>query len=199
MVIDEYKKQEHPTIDDLDKVVVRAKECLMALEKAALAEPEKYVQNALIYGNCIELVNSVERLDCYEQKEGNWKRVFSPLKYGALKLPGQNESWEDKQKVATAAIEDEYINAHPEEVEQRAELCKQADEIQQDIDVLKAEKKSKGFFNFSEKREVNERLNPVKDHLSEVKAKIRALDNNIERYVTERIGDLETSFIRLNF
>ncbi len=199
MVIDEYRKLEHPTREDLDKVVVRAKECLVALDNAAKIEPDKYVQNALIYTNCLEVVDSVRDLSCYEQKDGEWKRVLLPLGSSALDIPGQGESWKSKRDAHAASIEEEYLQMHPEEVSLRQDLEAQEAKISAQLDELKDEKRSKGFFNFSEKREVKERMAPVKEQLGQVQKQLRVLDGSVDAYVNERLGDLAKSFTLLRF
>ncbi|MBQ9067828.1 MAG: hypothetical protein IJ131_02045 [Eggerthellaceae bacterium] len=198
-IVDGYKKLEHPTKADLDKVVDQAKQCLVAFDNAAMIEPDKYVQNTLMYENCIEIASSAERLDCYELVEGEWKRMPFPVRSSDLKIPGQKDSWDSKRDAHAVHIREEYTGSHPEEVAQRQELCAQEASIQAELDELKDEKKSKGFFNFSEKREVKERMAPVKERLADVQKQIRALDRNIEAYVEERLDELAKSFVRLDF
>ena len=199
MAVERYKKFEHPTKAQLDNMVSQAKECLVALDNAARIEPDKYVQNALIYGNCIEIEDCAGDLDCYEQKDGEWKRVFSPVSSSDLKISGQSESWKAKRDGFLEPIRQEYLGAHEGEVALRAELEAQAAKIQAELDELKDEKKSKGFFNFAEKGEVKERMKPVKAQLSEVEGQIRALDRVVDDYVEERIAELGSSFTILSF
>ena len=199
MIIDDYKKLKNPTKTQLDIIVKRAKDSLIALNNAAMVEPDKYVQNTLIYNNCIAICDSVEDLDCYEYKDNEWKRVSFPVHSSDLKIPGQKDSWEDKRGVHQQHIEQEYLESHADEVALKQELRAQAAKIQEELDALKDEKKSKGFFNFAEKGEVKERMKPVKEQLSDVNAQIRKLDSAVEAYVKDRLGDLSTSFTQLDF
>lgn len=199
MVVDDYRKREHPTKPQLDKVVAQAKECMMALDNAARFEPEKYVQNSIMLGNAAEIAKSVKDLKCYERKDGEWKRVSLPVSSSDIKIPGQKDSWEDMRKVHVAKIEQEYLDAHPEDVQHRADLQTQQAAIREQLGELKDEKKSKGFFNFSEKREVKERMAPVKDQLAQTQKQLRDLDRAVEAYVEERLDDLSTTFMRLDF
>lgn len=199
LAIEDYKKLEHPTTEQLDQLVERAKESLMVLDNAAMEEPDKYVQNTLIYNNCIAICNSVEKLNCYEQKDGEWKRVSFPVRSSDLKISGQKDSWEDKRSIHEVKIEQEYLGVHENEVAQMEELKALAAKIQAELDELKAEKKSKGFFNFAEKGEVKERMKPVKEELANVNAQIRSLENKVDDYVKERIKELGTSFTILKF
>ena len=198
-IVEGYQRLEHPTKAQLDAVVAHAKELLVALDNAAMAEPDKYVQNTLIYNNCIAIVDSVEDLDCYEQKEDEWKRVSFPVSSSDLKIAGQKDSWEDKRDRHQAQIEQEYLSSHETDAALLAELRGEAAKIEAELDELKAEKKSKGFFNFSEKGEVKERMKPVKKRLSDVEDQIGEVEDRIEDYVEERIAELGTSFVILDF
>ena len=170
-----------------------------AQDGAALIEPDKYVQNTIIYKNCEEIEESVRDLDCYEMKEGEWSRISFPVSSSDLKIAGQSGSWKEKREGFEKAIEQEYLDAHPDEVATLDELKSMAAGIQAELDELKDEKKSKGLFNFSEKKEVKERMAPVKERLSGVNDQIRAIERNVEKYVDGRLDDLESSFVRLSF
>lgn len=199
MVIADYNKHEHPVQSQLDQVLAKAKESLVALDNAAMLEPGKYVQNTLIYNNCIAIVKSVESLKCFEKKDGEWKKISFPVHSSDLKLPGQKNSWEEKRAVHLEQIEQEYLGSHEAEVAQLEELNAQAAQIQEQLDELKDEKKSKGFFNFADKKEVKERMAPVKEQLAAVNKQIRSIQRGVENYVEERLGDLSTSFTQLKF
>ena len=199
MTVDAFKKIEHPTKEQLDDVVAKAKDSLIALDNAAMLEPEKYVQNALIYNNCKAIEECVLDLDCYEKKDGEWKRVSFPVKRSDVAIPGQKDSWTDKCDAHQQQIEHEYWGMHETEVALRAELEEQASKIRAQLDELKAEKRSKGFFNFTEKGEVKERMRPVKEQLKDVTEQIRTIERAAETYVRERIEELGTSFTILSF
>lgn len=199
MVIADYKKIEHPTKKQLERIVEKAKESLVALDSAAMVEPEKYVQNSLIYTNCEEIVDSVEHLACYEQQDGEWKKVSFPVSSSDLKIPGQKDSWKEKRRVHEASIEAEYWGAHDAEAALVQELRAQADGLEAQLKDLKAEKKSKGFFNFSEKSEVKERMTPVKKQLAQIRGQIRNIEGAAEDYVEERVEELGKHFIILDF
>ena len=198
-ILEEYAKFEHPSKPQLDNVVKKAKECLAAFDEIAMLEPEKYVQNTLIYNNCIAVVDSVEDLNCYELKEGEWKRMSFPVSKSDLKIPGQKDSWEEKRKNHQELIEQEYWGMNEADVALRAELKEEAAKLQAQLDELKAEKKSKGLFNFAEKGEVKERMKPYKEELAKVNKQLDSIDDRVEDYVEERLRELGKSFTQLAF
>ena len=199
MLVDRYKKFEHPSKLQLDNMALQAKECLVALDNAAKSEPEKYVQNTILYNNCIEIEECVRDLDCYEQKDGEWKRISFPLSSSDLKVPGQDGSWKERRDFFREQIRQEYLGANETDAALLAELEAQAAKIEAELDELKAEKRSKGFFNFAEKGEVKERMKPVKERLSGVQDQIDDVEDRIDEYVEDRLDELGTSFTRLSF
>ena len=79
------------------------------------------------------------------------------------------------------------------------DLQAQAAKIQEELDALKDEKKSKGFFNFAEKGEVKERMKPFKEELAQVNKQIGQVNGRVDDYIKERLAELGTSFTQLRF
>ena len=198
-LIDDYKAVEHPTAEQQEQLVEQAKSCLTALNGAAAQGSVNHVQAALIYDNCREIVQSVKNTSFYTQNEdGSWKR--NSLPFGTdFKVAGVTESWDRLYEKHVAVLEQAYVDAHPEEAQQKAALEAQAAQLQAELDDLKDEKRSHGFFDFSGKREVKERMAPIKDELSALRRQISDIDDRAENYAEECIKQLEGTFARLDF
>ena len=78
-------------------------------------------------------------------------------------------------------------------------LVAQAEEINGRLNELKNEKKSHGFFDFSGKREVKDRMKPVEDELRGVRGQISDLDRKVDKYVDQCLRELGQDHIRLDF
>lgn len=199
MLLEDYKRLDHPSDSQQKLLVSRAQECLTLLDDAAMLEPDNHVLGLLIYENCKEIVSSAKGTRHYEQDaEGNWKSKsldFS-VKVG---IPGQRESFDSKATAHRKFIEQAYLDAHPEEVLQREELVAQMDEINGRLNELKDEKRGHGFFDFSGKREVKDRMKPVEEELRQVRGKISELDGRVDKYVAQCLRELGQSHVRLDF
>ena len=199
MILADYKKIEHPTDDQQRALVAKAQECLTLLDNASMIDPNNHVLSLLIFENCKEIVSSAKNTYHYEQdEEGNWKR--KSLDYSVkVGIPGQKESFDNRATEHRKVIEQQYLNAHPDEVLQREKLVEQMDEINGRLNELKSEKKSHGFFDFSGKREVKDRMKPVEEELRGVRGKISELDSRVDKYVEQCLRELGQSHVRLDF
>ena len=199
LMLDEYEKIEHPTKEEHEKLINTAKACLLIMDNACMADTSQYVYNAIVYRNCTEIVESACDAEFHEQKEdGTWKKDSLTFE-SKLNLPGQKESWDDKYQAARARIVEEFENANPDNVAARQQLAAKESEISEELGDLKDEKRSKGFFNFAEKREVKERMAPVKEELAQVRSQIRDLERVIDKYVEERLDEHAGSYVMLDF
>lgn len=199
MLLDEYEQLEHPSKAQQEQLVARAKECLVILDNAALLDPSDCVQNALIYTNCVAIVDAVEDTHYYEKGEdGEWESERLP--FGTkLTIPGQKDSWDEKLAAQRAIITDAYVRAHPDDQKLREQLQYQIGDLEAQLAELKDEKRSKGFFNFSEKREVKDRMKPLKDERKRLEAQVREIDRAAERHADAQIEALASSFVLLDF
>ena len=199
MLLNEYKQLEHPTEAQQKRLVTRAQECLTILDDAAMLDPNNDLLSLLIYENCEEIVDSAKHTYHYiKDEEGNWKR--KSLDYSVkVSIPGQRESFDSKIEAHRKVIEQRYLDAHPDEVFQREKLVAQAEEINGRLNELKNEKKSHGFFDFSGKREVKDRMKPVEDELRGVRGQISDLDRKVDKYVDQCLRELGQDHIRLDF
>lgn len=199
MLMADYKALDHPSESQQKVLVARAQECLTLLDDAAMLDPNNHVLALLIYENCDEIVDSVRgTYHWVKDSEGEWKR--KSLDHSIrVEVPGQRESFDNKADARRKIIEQTYLDAHPDEVLQREKLVAQAAEINGRLDALKSEKRSHGFFDFSGKREVKDRMKPVEDELREVRGKISALDAKVDKYVEQCLRDLGQTHIRLDF
>ncbi|MBQ6650100.1 MAG: hypothetical protein IJM67_02500, partial [Atopobiaceae bacterium] len=64
---------------------------------------------------------------------------------------------------------------------------------------LRDEKSSHGFFDFSGKREVKDRMKPYQVQLNNLNAQIRKYDRMAEDYADDLLAELSRACIRLNF
>ncbi len=199
MLLSEYKGVDHPGETRQKLLISRARECLTLLDDAAMLEPNNHVLCLLIYENCKEIVSSAKGTSHYvKDDEGNWKR--KSLDYSVkVGIPGQTESFDKKIDEHRKILEQQYLDAHPDEVLQRERLVAQMEEINGRLDVLKNEKKSHGFFDFSGKREVKDRMKPIEDELRGVRSQISDLDHKVDKYVDQLVRDLGKTHILLDF
>lgn len=199
LIIDEYNTIEHPNKQQFDALVSRAKECLMLLNSAAMLDPNNNVQNFIIFDNCMEIEESVKEAKYWEQAEdGSWTSDTLSF-FDDVKAAGQSEGWEEKRDAHQDALEQIFFAGHPNEVAQKQQLQEEAAGIQEQLNELKDEKRSKGLFNFKEKGEVKERMRPVKDQLAQVNSQIREIDNAAEDYAEQQVKAASNAFVRLDF
>lgn len=195
LLLDEYKRLDHPSKARQDELGARAREILLLLDNAARLEPENHVQDLLIFENCEEIVSAAHWTDYYDKdSEGKWRRHSFGLD---VKLPGQSNSWDELIKFHRSFVEQRYLEGHPDEQAERDALVAQREEIEGRLAELKSEKRGKGLFNFAEKREVKDRMKPVQQELSQVNKQISDLDDNVDAYVEKRLKELESGYIRL--
>ena len=200
-ILADYEKLPHPTENALRPITEKAKACLAALNNAAMIDPNDHVADILIYENCAEIVDAMRHAKVHEKKEDGSYRTSTPLftNSKALELPGEKDSWSAKAKYHKQFLIDEYTASHPLDAEQIAELEQEKAQLEAELAVLKEEKKSKGFFNFSEKGEVKERMRPYEAKLSELNSRISAIRNGAENYIEDCLKSLSASFTRLSF
>ena len=199
MILSDYKNIEHPTDAQQKVLVAQAVDCLTLLDDAAMVEPNNHLLALLVYENCKEIVSSAKGTYHYEKdEEGNWKR--KSLDYSVkVGIPGQKQSFDDRAKEHRKVIEQQYLDAHPDEVLERERYVAQMEEINGRLNELKSEKKSHGFFDFSGKREVKDRMKPVEEELRGVRGKISELDGRVDKYVEQCLRELGQSHVRLDF
>ncbi len=199
LIIEEYNSADHPDKQQHDNLTSRAKECLMLLNSAALIEPMNNVQNLVIFENCMEIEESVREAKFWEQTEdGTWKSDTIGF-FDKIEIAGQDESWETKRDRYRDAVAQIYIAAHPDDAARKKELQEQAEGIHAQLNELKDEKRSKGFFNFKEKGEVKERMKPVKDELSAVNREINEIDRAAQDFVDQQLKDAGSAYVCLDF
>lgn len=199
MLLAEYKKLEHPTEAQQKLLVTHAQECLTILDDAARTDPNNDLLSLLIYENCKEIASSAKGTYHYVQdSEGNWKRKSLDFSV-KVEIPGQRESFDSLISAHRKVIEQRYLDAHPDEVLQRERLVAQTEEINSRLNELKSEKKSHGFFDFSGKREVKDRMKPVEQELRDVRGQISDLDRKVDKYVDQCLRELGQDHIRLDF
>lgn len=195
----DYEAHAHPLKRDHDVLTERAKECLLALDNAAMSDPDSYVQAAILYDNCKQIERAVRKAQWDEKdEEDNWKSE-SIGAFAKIELPGQKDSWEKKYDDACAKIEEEFFSQNPDHVQQVENLKAQEAQLDAELDELKDEKRAQGFFNFSGKREVKERMAPVKEQRKDIQKQLRALDDVVEAYIKDRINERAEGFVCLSF
>ena len=171
----------------------------LILDDAARTDPNNDLLSLLIYENCKEIASSAKGTYHYVQdSEGNWKRKSLDFSV-KVEIPGQRESFDSLISAHRKVIEQRYLDAHPDEVLQRERLVAQAEEINGRLNELKSEKKSHGFFDFSGKREVKDRMKPVEQELRDVRGQISDLDRKVDKYVDQCLRELGQDHIRLDF
>lgn len=200
LLLKEYAKLEHPGKAQIEALAGRALECLQLLDNAAMLEPDNHPQAALIYRNCVEIVRSARDCDYYDKRDDGsytkWGGMPGSIK---LTLPGQGQSWEEKERVHRAPLEAEYVAAHPEDAQYRDALQGQRAQLEAELADLKAEKKEHGFFDFSGKREVKDRMKPIQEKIGEVDTQLHALDKKASDHANARIAEIAAGFVQLDF
>ena len=191
----------HPTENALRPVTEKAKACLAALNNAAMIDPDDHVADILIFENCEEIVDAMRHAKVHEKREDGSYRTSTPLFTNSreLSVPGEKDSWSTKARYHRQFLIEEYKAAHPLDGEQIAVLQEEKAQLEAELAVLKEEKKSKGFFNFSEKGEVKERMRPYEAKLSEVNSRIYAIEHGADTYIEDCLKSLSASFTRLHF
>ncbi|MBP3894036.1 MAG: hypothetical protein J6D34_08355 [Atopobiaceae bacterium] len=196
LLLDDYKRLEHPTKQQQDDLGRWAREVLVLLENAARLDPENHLQALLILGNCKTIADQAHQTEYYDKdSEGKWHRHSFALD---VKTPGQAASWEDLIRFHKGFLRERYLNNHPDEVDERAALVAQRETLEAQLAELKDEKRSKGFFNFAEKREVKDRMKPYKEELSQVNRQISELDGKVEAYIKQRVAELASGYVKLS-
>lgn len=198
--LDAYKDIEHPDQEEQQKLVATAKNCLAALNSATTFDSGNCAQTAVLYDNCRQIVRAAKNTNCYTQNDDSaWKRNSLPLSTD-FKVVGQSESWDKVYEKCEAVLEQEYYVVNPAELEARTQLATQEAQLALELDELKTEKKSHGFFDFSGKREVKERMAPLKDQLGNVRSQINAISRRAKDFAELKIDEYAraNSFMRLS-
>ena len=200
LLIDEYKKLENPDKARLEKLADRAKECLLLLDNAAMLEPDDHAQNLLIYDNCLELIESVKDQYYYEaDSEGKMRRRSYPHPFDKFEVAGQRESWSEKREYHEQFLINDWNAVNYDLIERIDQLQQQAAGIRAQLDVLEQERKSKGFFNFAEKREVKDRMAPYEEELSQINSQIRSIERERENAIEGILRELGSGYTRMKF
>ena len=84
-------------------------------------------------------------------------------------------------------------------IERIDQLQQQAAGIRAQLDVLEQERKSKGFFNFAEKREVKDRMAPYEEELSQINSQIRSIERERENAIEGILRELGSGYTRMKF
>ena len=198
LLMDDYKALEHPLKERQGMLAARVREVLAILHRAALIDPNNHLQNLLIYKNCDKIVDKTTGTDYWEKNsEGEWKRRPFGLHDSDLKIPSQTESWEKLARREQDLVEVVWLDANPDLVQRRSELQGVADGLEAQIAELKDEKRSHGFFDFSGKREVKDRMKPIQDELAGINSQIRDIDRQMEGWVEENLRTLSATITRL--
>ena len=209
LLMNDYKNKKHPSEYQQQQLVAKAKECLVVLDNAAMADSENHLQDLLIYENCKEIVDAVCGTSYWtEDAEGNWEQTHYSVRSRDLEIPGQSDSWEKKATYHRDFVETEWLNTHEAEMAQRRSLVEQAEQTQAEIDDLKQQKKSLGFVaNIpllggllnSDARDLNERMKPYKEQLSGINSQISDIDALKKDFVNDQLRTLSASMTRLSF
>ena len=194
-----YEDIEHPDQEEQQKLVAVAKDCLAALNRATMFDVTNYTQTAVLYGNCRQVIRAVKNTYYYTQNDdGAWKRNSLPLSTD-FKVVGQSESWDKVYEKFESMLEQEYYSTNPADLEARSQLAAQEAQLTLELDELKTEKKSHGFFDFSGKREVKGRMAPIKDQLGDIRSQMNAISRRAHDYAELKIDEYAraNSFERL--
>ena len=208
-LMSDYKAIQHPSEQRQQQLVREAKECLIALDNAAMADPDNHLQDLLIYLNCDEIVDAVCGTTHWTQdSEGSWEQVHFAVKSRDLEIPGQKDSWEKKATYHRDFVETGWLDTHESEMARRRALVEQAEQVQAEIDALKQQKKGLGFVaNIpligglinSEAKDLNERMKPFKEQLADINSQISEIDAMKKAFVDDRLRTLSASMTRLDF
>ena len=209
LLMSEYKAKQHPGEYDQQQLVAKAKECLVLLDNAAMADSDNHLQDLLIYENCKEIVDAVCGTSYWtEDMEGNWEQTHYSVRARDLEIPGQSDSWEKKATYHRDFVETEWLDTHETEMAQRRSLVEQANQAQAEIDDLKQQKKGLGFVaNIpliggllnSDAKDLNERMKPFKEQLSNINSQINEIDALKKAFVQDELRTLSASMTRLDF
>ena len=197
---DEYRKIQYPAQADLQMVADVAGSCLGALDHAAHLEPDAHARNILLLGNCKEIMDWMQRQSYYVERDGERKHEHFTT-FGDIKMPyddGTSGSQADWRKVEWGKraegdrefLRSEYRDMHPDILQRLGELEAQISVAESELDDLKAEKKGKGFFNFSEKKEVKGRMEPVKERLAELRGQVSEIDKMMDNYIDMKVDEV---------
>ena len=198
LLAEEYERLEHPAKERHEEFLARARECVMVLDGAVQLDPSNHEANLLIINNCKEIEDAVQRAHYYDQdEEGKWRSHTDA--FCKVEIPGQKDSWDDKATFHRNFLEQQFVDLHTLDWQRRLELQGQVETLRAELDELKDEKRSKGFFNFSEKREVKERMKPVKDEIEGLNRQIRDIDRMVDAFVEDKLEALGQSYVRLSF
>ena len=208
-LMSEYKGLDHPGEQRQQKLVKDAKECLVALDNAAMADPDNHLQDLLIYLNCDEIVDAVCGTTYWSRDaEGSWTQNHFSVRARDLEIPGQKDSWEKKATYHRDFVETAWLDMHETEMAQRRSLVEQANQAQAEIDDLKQQKKGLGFVaNIpligglvnSDAKDLNERMKPYKEQLSSINSQISEIDAMKKAFVEDELRTLSASMTRLDF
>ena len=199
LLIDEYEKLDHPSKQRQEKLLAQAKECLALLDQAAMHDADDHVAGLLIYENCTEIEEAVKDTYYWEKDaEGEWDKERLPFN-ASTKLAGQKDSWSAKATAHREWLQQEWLQNHPGDVEQKLELNRQIEALEAKLEELKDEKRSHGFFDFAGKREVKDRMKPVKDELAGLRRQVSAIDDACDDEIDAMLDELGKSFTRLEF
>ena len=209
LLMNEYEAEEHPSEYRQSQLVAKAKECLVLLDNAAMADPDNHLQDLLIYENCDEIVDAVRDTVYWSQDaEDNWEKTYHAVSARQMEIPGQKDSWSEKATYHRDFVEVEWLNTHEDEVSKRRGLSEEIDRAQAEIDALKQEKKSLGFVaNIpligkllnSDAKDLIERMKPYKQQISELNGQIATIDRAKDAYVEDQLRSLSASMTRLDF
>ena len=90
----------------------------------------------------------------------------------------------------------EFLDAHPEIVARQQELAQRESELNEILGELKDEKRSQGFFNFSGKREVKERMAPYKEELGQINREQSDYEKQMRDYAENKLRSVCPQFTR---
>ncbi len=196
LFLEEYKAIEHPDAARQEELAQRARECLTLLDNAGLFDHSAHDQDLLIYKNCLELIRSAKDTDYYEEKEeGKFTRRSMPLAI-KFEIPAMTDTWEHKRDFHQGFLNQEFLDAHPEIVTRQQELAQRESELNGILDELKDEKRSKGFFNFSAKHEVKERMAPYKEELGQINREQNDYEKQMRDYAENKLRSVCAQYAR---
>ena len=217
--VQRYKQVSHPDAAALRELVADATACFAALDRASSIDLNAHAQNVLIFENCAEIRKLLGSC-CFYKEDQDGKEVrtyFRSTKKEDFPMPveplrsttsgsGAVKDWRDVDWRARSQADREflrngYLNAHPETMARKEELAQLIDAVESQLDSLKAEKKDKGFFNFAEKREVKDRMEPAKEQLADLRSQAHEIDQITDNFIDACVDELVKTggFERLDF
>ena len=202
-VVRDYERREHPGEDELRQVAEYAGVFLAALDRVATLDLDAHARNILVLDNCDEMMDWLKSSHYYVKKpeDGSWQRkmyqrsIVPEPDRRVLDGSFGDKDWRDidwsrRADADREFLRSEYLNLHPETQQRGNELDARIAVVESELAELKDEKKSKGFFNFSAKREVKERMAPVKDQLSDLRAQRREIDEMADNHIDAQVRAL---------